>query len=192
MAFRSLRICAAVGGLATSSGRARNGEYETLFRTPSKPGAEAWLCQMAHTAACRHATSATTAATERIELNTRGGGGKMTGACPLGTVAGLAAAQHLARGDRISSTGGPWLFRGAAGATKFPRRACQRAKAYLVPDFSAATGAGVGGMVGLIQHEWTRALKASVAFWSFCSIWPCRTTQRKLIWTCSPGQPNRS
>src|SRR6516165_154639 len=68
MAFRSLRICASVGGWAVSSGSARNGEYETLFRPPSMLGAEAWVCQIAQAKACRHATSATTATRERIAL----------------------------------------------------------------------------------------------------------------------------
>jgi hypothetical protein len=37
-------------------------------------GAEACLCQMAQAPACRHAASATMAATERIERFTEGGG----------------------------------------------------------------------------------------------------------------------
>src|SRR5262249_11323190 len=68
MAFRSARICASVGGWQVSSGCARNGVYETLFRTPSILGAEAWVCQIAQAKACRHATSATTATRERIAL----------------------------------------------------------------------------------------------------------------------------
>src|ERR1700722_145384 len=68
MALRSLRICASVGGWAMSSGCARNGEYETLFSTPSTLGAEACVCHIAQAKACRHATSATTDTTERIAL----------------------------------------------------------------------------------------------------------------------------
>src|SRR5450432_2200516 len=70
MVFRSARICASVGRLPPSSGWAEpwKGEYETLFRTPSISGAEAWVCQIAQTQACRHATSATTDTSERIAL----------------------------------------------------------------------------------------------------------------------------
>jgi hypothetical protein len=47
--------------------------------------------------------------------------------------------------------------------------------AYLAPGFStAAVGglAGAAGIAGFIQQEWTRALNASVAFWSFWSMGP--------------------
>jgi hypothetical protein len=42
-----------------------------------------------------------------------------------------------------------------------------RAAAYFVPDFSTAACAELGGRAGLIQHKWTRALEASIVFWSF-------------------------
>ena len=97
MVFRSARICASVGRLAASSGWAElwNGEYETLFRTPSMLGAEAWLCQIAQAQACRHATSATTDTSERIAL-TEWGGGWENGVCPLDTVADAAATHNVA------------------------------------------------------------------------------------------------
>lgn len=45
---------------------------------------------------------------------------------------------------------------------------------YLAGFSTAAVGglAGAAGRAGFIQQEWTRALNASVAFWSFWSMAP--------------------
>src|SRR6516164_2534387 len=107
MAFRSLRICASVGGWQVSSGSARNGEYETLFRTPSILGAEAWVCQIAQAKACRHATSATTATRERIALYSNGAGEGERCLSPRHR-RGFTAAQNLADRGRISSIRRAW------------------------------------------------------------------------------------
>jgi hypothetical protein len=54
---------------------------------------------------------------------------------------------------------------------------------------AVALGGGAGTNSGSSQHEWTREFNVSVALGS---MFPWRTTQRKVVCTCPPGHPKRS